>query len=335
MIQAVPFHPALLAAAAYKPSLGTLSREECKSPIDKALHYGQVYERFRKLAELLDGTNRRLLENPELGSLGLRIPLTDRLYAELVNTPPWSEVSNTGGRNLYIFKGKILSFLNRHLVRLTESEEYLYSSLNEQEFFPYDVPKRLVDLWIDTVGACYSKYDGTELGGCETPVQALWIANDNTCVPDEFCVCRIRLEADCREEFRIRSLNSLDRWRWEVFVREFLWHDPRLPFCGPDGPFGYRPPDGWQPGERPSRYGYKDALGGIWKWEGGRAQNNELNPFNGHWNVQLPDSQTRHRWIPWVETCIERTVRTQPDRVAHINVEPNGQLVDKTFEWSD
>lgn len=74
--------------------------------------------------------------------------------------------------------------------------------------------------------------------------------------------------------------------------------------------------------------GYKDALGGIWQWEGGRAQT-DINPFGGHWNVQLVDNRARRNWTRWLEEVHQQRVRLQS---THINVEPDGRIVDRTFD---
>jgi len=146
---------------------------------------------------------------------------------------------------------------------------------------------------------------------------------------------RRALEAnDDPEECVLPLLTQIDEWTWERLVREQLWQDTRLPFNGPDGPFGYRPPKEWQPGHRPTSTsiggvsGYKDALDGLWQWEGGRART--TTPFDGHWNVQLLNARAKQNWKRWLEQIYPHSeIRLSSN---HINVEPDGRIVDRTFE---
>ena len=74
--------------------------------------------------------------------------------------------------------------------------------------------------------------------------------------------------------------------------------------------------------------GYKDALGGLWQWEGGRART--TSPFDGHWNVQLLNARAKQNWKRWLEEVYQQPVQSLGN---HINVEPDGRIVDRTFAF--
>lgn len=312
MIQATPFHPAFLTVAEY----------------------------ILTLKNWLEHTNRRMQQNPSLAALncqGLAIPLTDNLHYEFENTPPWSELSRAGGRSsLYLLKGQIIQFLRKYKLYLMDFEiEHLYDPVNGEEFFPYAISTTLRDLWTTATGACYSKREGTEPEVCQSPIYAVWIIAGSPCLPNELQISRTHISSEHSSKLKILSRNPEDHWAWESLVREHLWQDIRLPFHGPTGLFGYRPSPDWEPSRRPTSTsvdgvsGYKDTLGGIWQWEGGRAQTN-INPFGGHWNVQLVDNRARRNWTRWLEEVHQQEVRLQSN---HINVEPDGRIVDRTFNF--
>lgn len=94
--------------------------------------------------------------------------------------------------------------------------------------------------------------------------------------------------------------------------------------------FGYQPPDKWSIGDRPSRHGYRDRFNALWRW-GVRAPRPELHPFAGHWDVQLDNANAINGWRQLLEQSYGRRVSFND---THINVEPNGTIVDFSFDRS-
>jgi hypothetical protein len=325
MIQATPFDLRLLTAADGVHQ-------------DRETHYEQVYTQLTQYRDWLLDTNERLRQNPELSGCGLRIPLTARLFGQLSNTPPWSQAQR--GSLVYNLKVQVLTLLANRYSRTADTTmslddskiEHVYELVNVSDFFPPSLEQELCDAWTEVVGVC-SFECGIQPFVAPLPLHRVWCVCLDTQEPMIEISRTHILNADASQETRpVPLFAHTNAWEWEFAVRECLWQDRRLPFWG--GPendqtvtsFGYRPPQGWRPGERPSRYGYQDALGGQWEWEGGRAA--VTAPLNGHWNVQLDSSSQRH-WIHYLERFYEQSIRLHSD---HINIEVNGQIVDYTFD---
>jgi hypothetical protein len=302
--------------------------------IDEPARYSaEVYMRFVERRDLVQRLERSLAESPA-SVCRLRIPLTQRLFEQLTNTPPWSEI--TGRRNLdhlARLKRAVLALLrNKQSASLTlyldvSEVAHLHAWQSPAGFFPPNLAA-MQDSWVEAVGLCAFQ-EAVAARGYTHPapildcriVTSFWDAA-------EAVIARQPLDDGPDELGKVPLLSQTDMWSWQRAVRLAIWEDERLPF----GPVGYCPPDAWQPGERPSRYGYRDGLGGVWQWEGGRAVG-ARNPFGGHWNVQLPDSRVRRRWAGWIERCLRCEIATDPDALTHINVEPDGQIADRTFDW--
>ncbi|MEA3310274.1 MAG: hypothetical protein U9Q70_12305 [Chloroflexota bacterium] len=300
---------------------------------DRAVSDAQVFFRFVERRDLVRKLNRQL-STSAIQDCRLRIPLTQRLYKQLSNTPPWSEVRK--GSQLYRLKRGVLALLRNKkgaagltLYMDVSDVEHLYTWEGPDGFFSPSLVA-MQESWVEMVGVC--AFEGAvSARGFDQPVPIL--AN---CVVTTFSDVSEAWIARCsladmpieNEERRIPLLSQTDMWAWERMARKFIWQDERLPY----GPIGYCPPDAWKPGERPSHYSYVDRFGGKWKWEGGRAHT-ERNPFEGHWDVQLPDNRVKQRWVNWIEKQSGRQICTRPNQISHINVEPDGQIVDMTFEW--
>jgi hypothetical protein len=302
--------------------------------VDESLIPGTVaYLRFANRRDLIELFNHQLSQSA-VRDCRLRIPLTQRLFERLSNTPPWTEIPK--GSHLHRLKRDVLILLSNRgepnlTLRLDVGEvAHLHTWEEPDEFFPASLDAMRED-WIEMVGVCAFE-DELPAREFTQPLQALGVCIVTSFTEDlEARLSRQPLlEAGNCEEVRVPLLFQTDEWQWQRWLRKYIWKDERLPLA----PVGYVPPDGWQPGERPSRYGYRDGLGGVWEWEGGRAQN-ERNPFGGHWNIQLPDGQTKRQWVTFIEERTGKAIATHPDHISHINVEPDGQIADLTFEWLD
>ena len=300
-----------------------------------AVSNAQVFFRFVKQRDLVCELNRQMSTNA-IQDCRLRIPLTQRLYEQLSNTPPWSEVRK--GSHLYRLKRDVLALLRnkKGAAGLTlyidvSDIEHLYTWERPDGFFPPSLVAMQED-WVEMVGVCAFE-DTVSARGFDKPIPIL-----ASCIVTTFSdVLEARItRRECADapveatERRVPLLSQSDTWSWKQLMRSFIWDDERLPF----GPIGYCPPKDWSPGDRPRHYQntYRDTLGGLWEWEGGRAVS-DRNPFGGHWNVQLPDASVKRQWVNWMERCTGRQICTQANMISHINVEPNGHIGDKTFEW--
>lgn len=323
MIQATPFDPVVLTGAVDEPVQ------------DYEVYSERVYRQFAERRDRFQDANSRLAGTPGLGGFGLRLPLTEDLFLQLRDTPLWSQVRRNSP--LYKLKLAILAFLGnqqRNLnstVYLNNAEiEHTYRLVNAPAFFLRSLAPELCDAWVEAVGACAFGHGVIEPQGTPLYIHAVWVVSveQQRGTRELRIACTHILEADGNSEgCGLPVLTETDLWCWEFLVRESLWQDRRLPFRGPGGPFGYCPPQGWQPGERPSKYGYQDALGGRWEWKGGRAR--IVSPLDGHWDVQLPDSQARQRWTSCLEKGFQTPVRLRKN---YINIEVDGQIADRTFD---
>jgi len=300
-----------------------------------------VYARFATRRDLLFNINQRLVGNPTVADCTLCIPLSQAMFEQLCNTPPWSMINR--GTLLHKLKVTALSLLQSRqkaenvTVYLEPGEsEYFYEWLDPTDFFTAGLAPDLCDQWVEVVGLCAFQ-DHVLLRNYPKPVAILstWIVTDQP-GSSEARLERQHITREGIEKHEVPLISGTVIGDWEMLVRESLWKDKRLPFNGPAGPIGYCPPNDWSPGERPRRYqnAYRDSLGGLWEWEGGRAVSDH-NPFGGHWNVQLPDDSVKRRWVNWIEERSGRQICTRPNQISHINVEPDGQIVDRTFEWCD
>ena len=299
-----------------------------------------VFTRFTERRDRAYDLNKRLSDHPMLQDSRLRIPLTERIFERLCEIPPWSEIRQ--GSTLHRLKVVVLKLLrNRQeaagitLYLDTADVDCLYVWDEPADFFHAAIAV-VQDDWIEMTGMCAFEPTLTVRGFSQPlPVLAAWIVTPHA-AHSEAQLGRCSLDGTKTEVRRLPLLCQTDVWTWEHRVRQALWQEERLPFNGPNGSFGYCPPANWRPGERPRRRqnAYPDALGGLWEWEGGRAVS-EQNPFGGHWNVQLPDASVRRRWVGYLQERSGQTVQTRTDAVSHINVEPDGSIVDMTFVWDD
>jgi len=299
-----------------------------------------IYTRFTERRDRVYDLNRRLSDHPALQDCLLRIPLTQRIFERLCNIPPWSEINR--GSSLYHLKVMVLSLLrNRQeaagitLYLDTGTVEHLYEWSAPANFFPRALAVMQED-WVEMIGMCaFEPILIVREFAPSLPVLATWIVTPYS-ESSEAQITRRPLEGTSVEECRLPLFFQTDVWTWECRVRQSLWEDERLPFNGPSGPFGYRPSSDWRPGARPRPYqaAYRDSMGGLWEWESGRAVSDQ-NPFGGHWNVQLPDASVRRRWVAHLQERSGRTIQTRADAISHINVEPDGSIVDMTFAWDD
>ena len=328
MIQATPFDLTLLTAAT-----NDLIQ-------DRETHYEEILILFTRFRDWFLNTNRRLEENPTLADLGLRIPLTESLFWQLCDTPPWSQVNRRS--RLYTLKRSVLALLQRtnFILELDDTEVengQIYQLLNAPNFLPRSLAPELCDDWLKTAGACGFARGIAEPEICLEPIHAVWVISaspEHNTRSEHLKIARTTTSDGDSEECVLPLLTQADQWAWERLVRESLWKDIRLPFNGPDGPFGYRPLPSWEPNQRPKSTrvqgttGYKDALGGLWQWEGGRART--TSPFDGHWNVQLLNARAKQNWKRWLEEVYQQPVQSLGN---HINVEPDGRIVDRTFAF--
>jgi len=338
MIQTVPLDLPLLTACTDTPI------------VDFGEHEQQAYQTFAQYRDQLESFNARLSQNLAVSACLLRIPLTEALANRLHLF--WLTVPYAQLRLLRIVVMALLSNrtqrqdltvwlddaqVAQHAYQLAGGNSDGCNDDISPHFFPASLPVALCNAWVETLGAC--AFECGVAASRVSPVQigTVWVVSDRVVSP-EMVLRRtpILSPESVPEECIVPLLARPDDWAWERMVRRTLWKDERLPFNGPRGPFGYCPPDGWHPGERPRRYqnAYPDTLGGLWEWESGRAVSQE-NPFRGHWNVQLPDASIRRRWVNWIETRSERAVQTRVDLVSHINIEPDGCIGDLTFKWDD
>lgn len=293
-----------------------------------AISDAKVYLRFVERRELVCELNRQL-STSAIQDCRLCIPVTQRLYEQLSNTPPWSVVRK--GSHLYRLKRDVLALLRNKqgaagLTLYVDVKEvvHLYTWKEPDGFFP-SVLVAMQESWVEMVGVCAFE-DAISVRGFDQHVPTL-----GSCVITTFAdapkarITRHSL-ADmpaAEETHRIPLLSQSDTWSWKQLVRSFIWDDERLPF----GPIGYCPPDAWKPGERPSHYGYVDRFGGKWKWEGGRAYT-ERNPFEGHWNVQLETHKAQNGWRRLLELAYKKHVHWTKPRHPHVNIEVDGRITD-------
>jgi len=293
----------------------------------------EIYLRFADRRNKIQHLHQKIAASPVSHCL-LRIPMTEALYVQLSGIPSWTDIRP--GSHLHRFKRDVLALLRGKkgaaglmLYMNTCENVYVHIWEDPADFFPPTLAP-LQENWLEMVGMCafepsLSAHDSPErlpvLGCCV-------ITNYTESFEARLTRCPVNALSGTKEHQRIPLLSQVDAWAWERIVRRMLWQDERLPF----GPIGYCPPEQWQMGERPSRYGYCDVFGGVWQWEGGRAIT-ERNPFGGHWNVQLPQARIKHRWVDWIQACTRRAIATRPELLSHINVEPDGQIADLTFSW--
>lgn len=326
MIMATVFDLPLLTACTDKPI----------EDIDAYEH--QAYDAFAARRDCIVNINRCLKGHPPVADCTLRIPLTESLSDQL--NAFWAHIPYS---QLYWLRTIILALLagrddrwrdNQLVFGLVDNEiVHIYQLNNDDndDFFPTSLPVELRDAWVETVGVCAFEQGAANPQVTPAPIGAVWIVTGRATL-SQVSIQRASLEQGAEsEEQTVPLFAQSEMWAWELRVRRFIWQDERLPF----GPIGFCPLEDWNPGERPRRYqnAFRDALGGLWEWEGGRAT--ERNPFGGHWNVQLPNGQIKRQWVAWIERCTGQEIITNPDSITHINVEPDGHIADRTFDWSD
>jgi hypothetical protein len=295
----------------------------------------EVFLRFTNRRDLVVMMNQRLTTGTIPQCL-LRIPLTQPLYEHLALIPPWADVRR--GSPLYRLKRDVLALLRNKggasgLTLYIDVREviHLYTWEEPEGFFPPALSPMKED-WVEMVGVCaFDNAIAARDFAHPLPVLGSCVVT-STSENVDARLTRCRIDSDQIEKQYVPLLSQVDIWTWKRWVRSTIWKDERLPF----GPIGYRPRRSWHPGYRPRRYrnGYRDALGGLWEWEGGRVVN-DRNPFGGHWNVQLPDVSVTRRWVRQIEDRTGREICSRPEAISHINVEPDGRIGDLTFTWCD
>lgn len=329
MIQAIAYDLLLLTAATDEPIRDYGAYEE------------ESHHTLNKYLEQLKYINEQLIQNPATNSYSLRIPITGRLSNELCLF--WNKVPYDKLRKLRTIIMSLLLRRNprsRSVIWLKDAQiEHFYQIRNEEDKdgneieaipFPDILSEDLCSSWIETVGVCTFEC-GKDSQVSPDPLSAVCIIA-NRDLPSEISVISTPCLAADQEpaELEVLVLAQPDNVVLEHGVREILWDDKRLPY----GPIGYYPPQHWQIGQRPSQYGYRDRFGGEWEWEGRRADNGRNpNPFHGHWNVQLPTARVKQQWVNWIEHCTGRRICTRPRKISHINVESDGNIGDRTFDW--
>ncbi len=338
MLQATPFDLCLFTGAGILPT------------DNLELQQIHVHELFRWCSEQLIKTNQRLSENSALQGCQMAIPMTGELFETLRATPSWQTVS--GRAALRLHKALVLRFLmsnNQHggspILHLAQDNTHLYTIITPVDFFVPEQPVALQAAWAEASGACVfgnaQALEPAEAAG----ISACWVISPcRGQRPNQVEIQAQPIEAGMANETRTvlmlstpfncpNEIEQIDFWPWERILRRALWLDERLPFNGPNGPFGFRPArhSGWQPGlPAPSSpgavHGYLDDSGGIWQWESGRAA--LRTPFAGHWNVQLT-GPAFSVWENHLSVCLGQRIRLRSN---HVNIEANGSIVDDTFD---
>jgi hypothetical protein len=295
--------------------------------------------------QLMD-INRRLSCNPAI-TVQLRIPLTGRLVDHLHLfwcQQPYSQLRMLRTIVMALLAGRhqvpeLITVLDDiqiehsyELKEVSDSEGRKQPTLT----FPQVLSQELCAAWIETLGLCIFACGMTAPHISPHPLVGAWIASDRELL-STVCVTRtLRPSPDQEpeetevEEAEVAVLVQPNEWTWKRWLRRYIWKDERLPL----EPIGFCPPETWQPGQTPRRYqnGYQDNLGGLWEWEGGRAID-DRNPFGGHWNIQFANSSVKHQWVKWIEQCTGWRITTRPTDITYINVEPDGNIGDRTFDW--
>jgi len=338
MLQATPFDLCLFTGVGILPS-DNLDAQQ--------IH---VRELFRWCSEQFIKTNQRLGKNSALQGCQLALPMTEELFEALRDAPSWQAVS--GRATLRLHKASVLRFLRSNnqqggspILHLAQDNTYLYTVIAPVDFFASELPAATRDSWSETSGACAFGNAQTLEPAEAAGISACWVISPGRGQRSKQIEIQAQsMEAEGVNETRVvpmlsspaicpDEIGQIDFWPWEKCVRQALWRDERLPFYGPDGPFGFRPgvESGWQPGQRPSTvpgqvHGYLDDLGGVWQWEGGRAALHT--PFAGHWNIQVT-GPAYYAWENHLSVCFGQRVRM---RYNHVNIEANGNIVDDTFD---
>ena len=327
----------MILATVFDLPLLTACTDEPIKDIDA--YEAQAAAAFVARRDCIVNINRCLKGHPPVADCALRIPLTENLSDQL--NAFWAYIPYS---QLYLLRTIILALLagrddrwrdDQLVFRLADNEiVHIYQSNNDANdgFFPASLPVELRNAWVETVGVCAFEQGVANSQVTPVPIGAVWIVTDRA-TPSKVFIQRVPREQGAEsEEQAVLLFAQSDMWAWEIKVRKFIWQDKRLPF----GPIGFCPSENWSPGERPRRYqnAYRDALGGLWEREGRRAVS-DRNPHGGHWNVQLPNNSVKQRWVNWIEERSGRQINTQANKISHINVEPDGNIGDKTFEWCD
>jgi hypothetical protein len=301
----------------------------------------QAYDTFRRYRDQLVDINRRLSCNPAI-TVQLRIPLTERLFNHLHlfwSQKPYSQLRMLRTIVMALLAGRrqrqipeLITVLDdiqiEHSYQLREARD------NEGKkqpalTFPQALSQELCEAWIETLGACIFACGMTAPQISLEPLAGVWITSDRR-LPATVYIRRIFCLSPGQEpeDAEVSVLAQPDAWMWERWLRQMLWDDKRLPF----GPIGYLPPEQWRLGDRPSRYGWRDRFGAVWKWA--PRAGTERNPFAGHWDIQFPNPSIKHQWVQWIEKCTGWQINTRPTAINHINIEPDGTITDKTFTYT-
>jgi hypothetical protein len=243
-------------------------------------------------------------------------------------------------------KISVLTFINARSERINETpilhlqndSEWAYQVTQPDNFFPNPIHHELQDAWTESIGICaFQRRNNIANSWVISPGRAHktnCLTLETTYVLQPLIQPRIIEIQMMINPVDWPEMGEPDIWTWECPLRHALWDDERLPFSGPSGPFGFRPhPDNhWQPGESLTMktingmHGYLDELGGLWKWEGGRAITDT--PFDGHWNIQLRNHSIQHKWVRYVEANLNQRIELQSN---HINIDADGRITDRTF----
>jgi hypothetical protein len=333
MIQATPFDLVLFGA-----DIDPLAADSAKQ-LELAVN------RFRWCCDCFYNTNQRLRSNSALGDFQQKVPMTEWLFEQLCEIPPWPK--NQQGGPAYTLKTSILAFINARAERIKENprinlqndSEWAYRVSQPDNLFRDLIHQNLQDAWTESIGICAFQRCSDITNSCMISPGRAHKTNSLTIEATDIHQSQIQPRITdvpmMIHPVDWPKLGEPNIWAWECFLRWVLWKDVRLPFSGPFGPFGFRPhsDNNWRPGQhltmrRVGRiHGYLDEFGGLWKWNGGRAITEA--PFDGHWDIQLCTNAIRLRWAGYLETNLNQTIKL---RSTHINIEADGRITDTTYD---
>ena len=129
--------------------------------------FEDVYARFATRRDLLFSINQRLAGNPAVADCTLCIPLSQAMFEQLCNTPPWSMINR--GTPLHKLKVTALSLLQSRqkaqnvIVYLEPDEsEHFYEWLDPIDFFTAGLAPDLCDQWASYPTVCHEKLGQVE-----------------------------------------------------------------------------------------------------------------------------------------------------------------------------
>ncbi len=339
MIQATPFDLYLFLLQDISPG------------IDRYNYYELTLNRFLWCRSCFLDINNRLEQNPSTRTCCLKLPMTENLSHQISDSPSW-ELAKQDGRVRLLRTSASAFLIGRNssggspVLHLEEDGEFFYGVESIDDLFPGIPDQNVKQYWMESFGICafqrafeIGQGDIADIIGCwvvcpgrnELGVEIL-VNSQN--IHDQDISLDVTIEI-LFDDNNIVPGQELELRSWELLTRKSLWGDERLPFLGPRGDFGFRPhpANNWQPGTNITQTringerGYLDEFGGLWQWEGRRAQT--VGIFDGHWNVQLINQQSSNQWLNHLEEIYKCEIRLESD---HINIETDGRIVDRTFQ---